>query len=222
VSGAFKKTREKLTKNSQDGPAWIDYGNLLWGSGKPLLAKMAYDRALSLNSLSPGALNNRAVVSLGNDGAEDWFTAEMAQTSFKLALKQDDFFLPAKMNYAALLNYYRLFEKSKPLWDQVLVKLQVAEAHEGLAIALQGMGQPQSAEASFQQARDAGAGKSSFARLYHEAVRFSAKGEDGAEKCLDRLGDIEAKETSGFEETAIKRLQRTCTLWKSEAKSKAQ
>lgn len=211
--------------------AWVDYGNLLWGEGHPGLARMAYDRALALDPRNPAALNNRGVVLLsdarsaaatsagGLSGEEDWASALEANALFRAALAQDDFFLPAKMNRAMVLNYFRLFEKAKPLWDQVLVRAPGADAQDGLAIALQGTNQSQAAEAAFARAREAGAPKGRFAAVYHDAARSAVAGAEGAERCLDRLGDLDPAALAGFEKDSVDRLRRTCTLWKSEAKA---
>ena len=67
-SVAFQKVRNKLILNAKDAGAWIDYGNLLWGDGKPLLAKIAYQRALALNPRNALALNNLAVVQISSGG----------------------------------------------------------------------------------------------------------------------------------------------------------
>ena len=67
VPAALQKTRDKLLKNAENADAWVDYGNLLWGSGKPQLAKIAYDRALSLSHKNAPALNNRAVIRVALD-----------------------------------------------------------------------------------------------------------------------------------------------------------
>jgi tetratricopeptide (TPR) repeat protein len=221
-SGAFEKVREKLAKNSQDANAWVDYGNLLWGENRPLLGQLAYERALSLNPRNASALNNRGVALLTSDGQENWFNALRGQILFRDALRQDEFFLPALMNRAALFNYFRLFEKAKPLWDQILPKFSGAEAQDGLAIALQGMGQLPLAEAAFRKAHEAGASDSRFSNVYHEAARHSlGGGADRNEKCLDRLGDLDVTKLSGFEKSAVEHLKRTCTVWKSEAKAKS-
>src|SRR5262249_46835677 len=152
-SKAFEKTRDRLLRNPSDGAAWIDYGNLLWGSGKPGLARIAYDRALQINPKSPAALNNGAVVRLSQiNGEEDWQVAAEALTHFQQSVKLDEFFVPAKINRALLLNYYRLFARAKPLFEQALTRSSLSDAQEGLAIALQGMGDGTGAAAAFEKA----------------------------------------------------------------------
>ena len=67
--------------------------------------------------------------------------------------------MAAKMNLATLMNYYRLFAKAKPLWDQVLVRNSSADAWDGLAVALQGLGNHQEAEKTFKKGEGSGWGK---------------------------------------------------------------
>lgn len=199
---AFEKVRERLGKNPQDGGAWVDYGNLLWGEGRPEAARIAYDRALSLNSRIPGALNNRAVVLLSVEGEENWSAASEANALFREAIAQDEFFLPAKMNRAAVLNYFRLFERAKPLWDQVLTRSQPADAYDGQGIALQGLGQNEAAIAAFQHAREAGAVASRFAGIFHEAARTKS--------CASRISDLNFGQLVGFERESAERLRDFC------------
>ena len=89
-------------------------------------------QALSLNARNPAALNNRGVVLISSDGEEDWQGALEGAILFRDALKQDEFFVASKLNRAALFNYYRLFDKAKQSWDQVLVKYNDPDAHDGL------------------------------------------------------------------------------------------
>jgi tetratricopeptide (TPR) repeat protein len=213
-SKALKLVREKLAKNAQDGVAWIDYGNLLWGGGKPLLARIAYERALSISPRSAAALNNRGVVLISSEGEEDWQGALEGAILFQDSLKQDEFFLAAKMNRAALLNYYRLFDKAKRAWDEVLVKDDEADVNDGLGVALQGLGQYDAATVSFHKAKEAGASSSRFVAVFHEAARLSG------EKCLSRLGDLNLVTLPGFEKLAAENLKRSCANSKSEATSK--
>jgi tetratricopeptide (TPR) repeat protein len=211
---AYERTREKLLKNAQDGMAWVDYGNLLWGEGKPLLARITYERALSLNARNTAALNNLAVVRLKSEGEENWVVVIESQRLFENALSGDDFFIPSKINLAFLLNYYRLFPKAKQLWDQVLVKFpNQSDAEDGFGVALQGTGNAIAAEGAFRKATDLGANSSRFVARYHEAARHSTRGRDGAEKCVDLLGSISG-DWQGFELRAAQYLKDQCELWK--------
>jgi tetratricopeptide (TPR) repeat protein len=216
---ALATVREKLGRNPQDAPAWVDYGNLMWGEGKPLLARIAYERALSLNARNPAALNNRGVVLISSEGEEDWQGALEGSILFRDALKQDEFFLAAKMNRAALFNYYRLFERAKAAWDQVLVKNPEPDTQDGLGVALQGLSQAQAAQAAFAKATDAGASSGRFVVAYHEAAR-AALNADGGDNCLTRLAALDGAPISGFEKSSVEHLKHTCTILKSEAKSK--
>ncbi|MCM2321712.1 MAG: hypothetical protein NDJ90_00440, partial [Oligoflexia bacterium] len=220
-SAALEKTRAKLVKNPQDSVAWLDYGNLLWGQGKPLLSSLAYDRAEALNRRSPAAINNRAVVelSLAKGTSEDWLVAATASERFRGASKLDEFFLPAKFNRASLLNYYRLFPKAKPLWEQVLAKGAGADAQDGMAIALQGTGDLRRAEAAFQRASELGSPDSRFAAVYHEAARLAAT---SPAQCLSRIEDGDSATLTGFEKNAFERLKRACTSWNMQGKTTTQ
>jgi hypothetical protein len=193
----------------------VDYGNLLWGEGKPGLAKIAYERALALDRRNAAALNNRGVVVASGEGEENWLSAAEASGLFQEALRQDDFYLAAKMNRASLLNYYRVFAKARPLWEQINARAASADGRDGLAVSLTGLG-ASGAEAEFEKATEAGASKGRFTRVYHEAARASANGKDGAETCLSRLAELDEGSLNGFEKSSVENLKRTCTIWKSE------
>jgi tetratricopeptide (TPR) repeat protein len=220
--GAWKKTRDKLSKNAQDISAWVDYGNLLWGNGKPLLAELAYEYSLSLNSkANPSAMNNRGVLKLATDGEEDWFFSWQASEFFREALNRDEFFLPSKVNLATLLNYYRLFAQAKPYWTQVRSKVQSSsDVEDGYAISLQGTGDLSGAESSFARATELGAKKTRFANVFHEAIRQIADGTNSSQgslaagQCLDKINELGEGSISGFEKTAVAHLKRVCTEWK--------
>jgi tetratricopeptide (TPR) repeat protein len=224
LSDSLKKFRERLQKNPKDSAAWTDYGNLLWGSGKPGLARIAYDRAILLNQQNAGAFNNRAVVLLSQSAAEDPVVSAEAASLWQTAIRIEPFFLTAKMNLGMLLNYYRLFGKAKNLWEQVLVKAEslgpnLPEAHDGLGVALQGLGDSKNAEIQFKRATEAGAAKSRFASVFHEAARqaisLAGGGSEGPRRCLDELADLDSGSLNGFEKEAVERLKRTCTKWKT-------
>jgi tetratricopeptide (TPR) repeat protein len=213
---SMDKVRDRLAKNPSDSSAWVDYGNLLWGSGKPQLSRLAYERALQLNPKNASALNNRAVVLLSTkDGQEDWMVASEALATFQRALKEDEFFAAAKVNRGLLLNYYRLFERAKPLFDQVLVRNQLADAEQGLGVALQGLGNSAGANAAFQKAIAQGASSSSFTSLYHKAAQI---GPSRSSECLDALSDLKSSTLSGFEADAVERLKQACTMNKGAKK----
>jgi tetratricopeptide (TPR) repeat protein len=210
VSSAFQKVREQLLKNAKSEAAWVNYGNLLWGDGKPLLAKIAYERALSLNSKSVSALNNLAVVGVSSEGEEDWVAAGEGIHYLQEALNIDDFNIPAKVNQAKILNYYRLFARSKNLWEQVLVRNSTADAEEGFAIALQGTGNSSAAESRFK--KNAGKSDSKFVPIYHEAARSHPK------NCVSLLDDLDSSSLLGFEKQSVEYLKEKCKSWKESQK----
>lgn len=214
-SSALSKVREKLSKNARDAMAWVDYGNLLWGEGKPALAAIAYDRALALDAKGAAgvaALNNRAVIVLSGDGEEDWLKAAEGSALLRDALSVDPLSVAAKMNRAAVFNYYRIFSKAKPLWEQVIAKAASADAHDGLAISLQGSGDTSGAQASFTRATDSGASRSRFALVYHETAAEFVAG--GAEKCSERASDLADMddELKGFEKQSAETLKSLCSV----------
>lgn len=213
---AFEKVREKLTKNSQDAMAWVDYGNLLWGEGKPLLAKISYDRALELEPKNVSALNNRAVVTVSGTAEEDWYRVIEGVSLLQQAMSKDPQFLPSKLNYALLLTYYRIFSKAKPLWESIQNKLPLADVWDGLAITYQGLGLGANSENAFKKAKAAGASPKRFAILFHEAAKKAAKSSKGASKCIDSLSDLEEPAIGGFEKLAVDHLRKACQSWKSE------
>ncbi|OFZ04155.1 MAG: hypothetical protein A2070_14665 [Bdellovibrionales bacterium GWC1_52_8] len=218
---ALQKVRERLLKNPEDIAAWVDYGNLLWGENKPLLAKLAYDRALGLTgsskkptktSVTSMALNNRAVLELRGTGQEDWLNVAEAAQLFVAAQKADEFFLPTRYNRGVLLNYYRLFARAKPVWEQVSAKDGSAEVLAAYAIALQGLGEMTQADEKFRKAIGRGLKDSDFVSFYHEAARESVKGAAGAAKCISVLEDSDTV-LIGFEKSAKERLKGVCRVW---------
>ncbi len=235
---SMQKTRDKLLKNPSDAWAWSDYGNLLWGAGKPLFSKVAYDRALSLNPKNSAALNNRAVIVLSGDGEDDWYLAAEGQDLLKRALREDNFLVPAKVNLASLYGYYRIFPKAKSLWEQAATKNSSVEVEDGRAIAYQALGQSDEAASSFAKADSLGGASSRFAKVFHAAARLAQnlKGADPAQDdagelaadaspdtdtdeksgtaCLKKLSELSETELAGFEKTAFTNLKRTCSQWK--------
>ena len=213
-AGALEKVRGRLTRNAQDADAWVDYGNLLWGEAKPLLSRIAYDRAISLDAKNAAAYNNRAVVLISGSGEEDWSRVSEAQGLFEEARKKEEQFLPTQMNRAVLFNYYRLFGKSKPLWSQIVTRVAVPDAYDGLGISEQGQGQLNDAAASFAKATDLGGPEKRFARLFHEAGQMIQGGTQGASRCFKKLQDVDESSLAGFEREAFDRLRRTCRKWR--------
>ncbi|MBC7387257.1 MAG: tetratricopeptide repeat protein [Cryobacterium sp.] len=203
---AFERIRQTLTTNAKDFLAWIDYGNLLWGEGKPLLAKIAYERALLLNPRAAAALNNRGVLIASGTGQEDWIRVAEANAYFNQAIEKDELFLAAKFNRGAILNYYRIFSKARPYWNQVAAVAPQPDVIDGIAISEQGLGQFESAVASFNRATKAGGASSRPAVEYHTAARVAAT---NPSQCL-KLTAKALDETSGFERQAVEHLNALC------------
>lgn len=205
-SSSLTSTRDKLTKNPRDDRAWVDYGNLLWGSIKPLLSKIAYERALSLNPKNVSALNNRAVVILSGSGEDNWFQAALGASLLHAALAQDEFSLSTKANLASLLTYYRLFAKAEPLWNQVVLKAPAGnslnESNDGLAVCAQGLGDFNRALMYFKRATEGGQNSSRFALIYNLAARSS---------CGSEVAELNESSFEGFERLSIENLKRSCS-----------
>lgn len=211
---ALAKVRERLLKNASDADAWVDYGNLLWGSKRAPIAKLAYERAIQLNPKNPAALNNRAVVVLSSLGEEDWKAALEAQELLKRAVGSDEFYLGAKVNLASLYNYYRHFQRAKPLWEQVIAKTKLAQAYEGLAIANFGIGQTAQADAAMKKAESI-SGASEFGMGFYDAAKRSMNGPSGASACVDKIADLQSGGAlEGFERGSVDRLKKTCETWR--------
>lgn len=207
---AMLRIRALLTKTPTDASAWVDYGNLLWGSGQPGLARLAYDRGGQLNPRSSAALNNRGVAGLGGVSEEEWWKVEESDAFFQEALSKDSAFIPALMNRALLLNYYRLFPRSLKLWESLLARSQAPEVLDGFAVALQGTSKLDAAEAQFKKATQAGAAEGRWVKVFHEAARKKKSGQ-----CLEALSQAGGP-GSGFEQQAYEALKRSCEKWKED------
>ncbi|MBS1964140.1 MAG: hypothetical protein JST04_18150 [Bdellovibrionales bacterium] len=207
---AFERIRQSLVDNAKNPTAWIDYGNLLWGDGKPLVAKIAYERALLLNPKAAAALNNRGVLIASGSGQEDWIRIAEANEYFKQAIAKDELFLAAKFNRGAVLNYYRIFTKAKPYWNQVAAVAPQPDVLDGIAISEQGQGNFDSAEKTFAKATKAGGDSDRPSVIYHQAGRISRTDPGKCLKLTNKLLD----ETSGFERQAVQHLGEICKSWK--------
>ncbi|MEO5969400.1 MAG: tetratricopeptide repeat protein, partial [Bdellovibrionia bacterium] len=206
--------RDRLMKNVQDPVAWTDYGNLMWGKGKPLMARMFYERALALNPKSTVALNNMGVIKIQSEGEEDWVAVSEGARFFSQALQFDDFYAPAKMNLATLMNYYRMFPRAKALWEQVLVRSSLVDANDGAGVATQGMGNTNESLSYLKKASDMGAPSRRFTWVYQEAARASLKKKDGANDCLSILDRLDLASLEGFEKYSVEYLKGRCEIWK--------
>jgi tetratricopeptide (TPR) repeat protein len=200
----LSQIRSRLTQNSKNSGAWVDYGNVLWGQGKSRLAELAFDYALSLNPKEASALNNRAaMILLSGGGEEDWIEANRANELLKKALQVDSFLVAAQVNRASLLNYYHVFAPAKKLWNQVLARSASPEAWDGLAVAQLGLGE----RGDFAKAESLGADSDRFASAFHQAASRSI---ESGKKCLGRLDDLPGDRLNGFEKEAAMRLRRFC------------
>jgi Flp pilus assembly protein TadD len=172
---------------------------------------MGYERALALSPRNGSALNNRAVVVLSG-AQEDWFTVNQAAALLQDAIRADASLLSARINLALIYNYYRIFGRAKPLWEQAVGRSPDEDVREGLAIALQGTGSFKAAEVEFGKLSPASADR--FGVVFHDAARLSLQGPAGAERCGERLGALEESGLAPFEKDSVIHLKRVCEAWK--------
>jgi tetratricopeptide (TPR) repeat protein len=201
---AFKSIRERLLASQDDALSWIDYGNLLWGSGKPGLARVAYDRSLSLKTRMADALNNVAVVMVSDLGFENWFAANEAVAYWKKAVAAESDNSAANFNLGHFFNYYRLFSQARPYFERVAAKVSIPEVHDGLAVARMGQGSKAEAALEFQKAEDQGAKSNRFVKKYADASLKTGK------DCLANLDEMN-KDLKGFEKISESRLRLRCS-----------
>jgi tetratricopeptide (TPR) repeat protein len=211
-TNALEKTRARLIESQEDAGAWIDYGNLLWGTGKPGLSRVAYQYASDLKKRKADALNNLAVVDLLDKGYENWFAANQAIAKWKSILKIDSKNIAALYNLGYLFNYHRMFELSLPYFEKASVEfnksnLHEKDLHDGIAIALHALGQISESELNFKKADQLGANPNRFVKRYIEA----ALSLENQAACLEAISDIPSvKELKGFEKISIDRLRVRC------------
>jgi tetratricopeptide (TPR) repeat protein len=202
---ALKRVRVELIKNRDDALAWIDYGNLLWGLGKPGLSKVAYERSLALRVRAADAQNNLAVVLVSDLGPENWYAANEAVALWKAALRREARNSAALFNLGHLFNYYRLFSLAHPYLQKVSKKVSIPEVHDALAVAYWGMGRKTEGEIHSKKAEQLGMESKRFTRNYREASEMA--GPD----CIAKLGEIPGVvDLKGFEKIAVGRLKQRC------------
>jgi tetratricopeptide (TPR) repeat protein len=189
----------------EDALAWIDYGNLLWGSGKPGLAKIAYQRSLVLRTRAADAQNNLAVVEINDLGLENWFAANDALALWKKALVWEPGNSAALFNVGHLFNYYRLFKSARPYFERVLRKVQIGEVFDELAVSSQGIGEWEQSAAYRKKAEEAGLPTDRFTARFLEAG--GASGPECASLVLKFPGVADLK---GFEKSSFTRLKQRC------------
>jgi tetratricopeptide (TPR) repeat protein len=205
AEASFASIRERLLANQEDALAWIDYGNLLWGSGKPGLARVAYDRSLDLKTRMADALNNVAVVMVSDLGFENWFAANEAIAYWKKAVAKESDNSAANFNLGHFFNYYRLFTRARPYFERIVNKVSIPEVHDGLGVARWGEGAKTEAGLEFQKAEELGAKSNRFVKKFVDASATSGK------DCIADLNDIDTKELKGFEKISESRLRKRCS-----------
>lgn len=200
---AMRVAREKLEKKTDDALGWIDYGNLLWGEGKPGLSKVAYQRALELKTRTADALNNIAVVLVSDMGYENWVAVNEAVATWKQALSKDPQHVAALFNLGHYFNYFRLFKLAKPYLEKLASKISIAEVHDALGVSSWAMNQKAESDLQFSKAEELGIKKNRFSKKYIESAQASS-----AKDCLRRLDEIQSSGLKGFEKVSFD-LQKT-------------
>jgi len=218
---AVDQLRESLVKNAKDGASWARYGSWFALEEENLgLAAIALERAFSLEPKNAAILNNFGMLRNLQYGFEDTYGALQMNAYLKQAVAVDDQASIAKSNRAQLLNYYGAFGSAKKLWEQVLAKDHSGEGEDGLATALQGMGNPTLAKSAFVRAQLSGGDARRFAQVFQTAAAFSTQ---EPEKCVEQLGSLRRAQGS-FEKIAAELLETHCEAWaekkKLEARSK--
>ncbi len=202
---AFLRVREELLKSQDNALAWIDYGNLLWGLGKPGLARIAYERSLALRTRAADAGNNLAVVLISDLGFEDWFAANEAVALWKKALDIEPVNSAALFNLGHVFNYYRLFRLSIPYFKKVSRRVKIGEVFDGLSVAYWGLGKKSEALVNSKRAEELGLSANRFSKKYREAALYEGP------SCLSRIEGIPGlSELKGFEKISIHRLKERC------------
>ncbi len=204
LEGALKSVRDKLLANQDDALSWIDYGNLLWGTKKPGLARVAYERAFALKTRVADAINNLAVVQVSDMGFENWFAANEAVALWKKALREESDNSAALFNLGHFFNYYRLFPLANEYFEQVVKKVDIADLHDGLAVSNLGLGRVTEAKEEFEKAESQGASKKRFVKKFYEASQV------GGAQCLSDLNEMNEKTLEGFERISVNRLKLRC------------
>jgi cellulose synthase operon protein C len=199
---ALASVRQRLTKSAADAGAWLDYGNLLWGAGRPGLAKVAYQRAFELKKRVADASNNLAVISVTENGLEDWVAANEAKDLWEKAVRLDANNRAAQFNLAHIYNYYRLFRRAKPYVDQLSKSIVAVDMQDMLATTLFGLGKVSEGKLAIQKGDRFGLSADRFEKRFLQATQMKGVA-CGAQ--LERLGDLK-----GFEKSAVDRLKERC------------
>ncbi len=213
---AVEKIREALVKNARDAAFWARYGVWLATEQENLaLASIALDRAFALEPKNAAIINNIALLKELQYGLEEPYGALQVNAYLKQAIAVDDAATIAKANRAQLLNYYLVFAPAKKLWEQVLAKDHSGEGEDGLATALQGLGNPTLAKSAFVRAQLSGGDARRFAQVFQTAA--AAAPLDPA-ACLDQLGELR-RPKGQFEKVAAELLEEHCEALKKQKKN---
>ena len=204
AENSFKTIRSRLLAKQDSALSWIDYGNLLWGSGKPGLARIAYDRALGLKTRMADALNNVAVVMVSDLGFENWFAANEAVAYWKRAISIEPSHSAANYNLGHFFNYYRLFSLARPYFEKIVRKVPIAGVHDGLGVARWGLDTQAEGILEFRRAEQLGADPNRFTRKYIGAAT------QGGFACLEILDKLASQDLKGFEKISENRLRERC------------
>lgn len=195
---ALRVTRDRLEKQVDDALGWIDYGNLLWGEGKPGLSKVAYQRALEIKTRTADALNNIAVVLVSDMGYENWFAANEAVATWKQALAKEPGNAAALLNLGHYFNYFRLFSLALPYYEKAAKKISLTEVHDGLAVAAWALRKSAESDLQFAKAEELGASKNRFVKKYVDSTRT-----ESLKECRRALKEMSSEELKGFEKVSF-------------------
>jgi hypothetical protein len=208
----YQKVREILSssvaeKNPEEiANAWLNYGNLLWGSGKPGLAEIAYGKADQLKGKKAETLVNLAVIKVSDYGYEDWFAANAAMSKWKQALKIQPNNASAIYNIGHYYNYFRLFSLAFPYFKKIEGN-DIADIHDGLAVASEGTGKIAEADLHLRKAEDLGKKSKRFVNQFIRAARVESDPSE-CRSILSKMDDVKA--LIGFEQQSHDRLMARC------------
>jgi tetratricopeptide (TPR) repeat protein len=203
----LKKVREQLMTSSANPRAWVDYGNLLWGTGKPGLARIAYEQALLHDPSHADALNNMAVVQLMELKIETWSAALSAIQAWKKAIDKQPDHLASHFNLGLVYNYYRLFPEGERHFLKASERAsKLPEIYEGLAVACFGQGKEAESLEAAKRAVSLGLKAQSFSRRFRDAVLSDPK------DCARKVEELrQGSELSGFELISVNLLGARCS-----------
>jgi len=192
-----REIARKLTQSPKNADVWVEFGNLEAMAGRPKLARLLYEQALSLNARHAGALNNISVLLvLENKPLE-------ALQGFMRAVEIAEFNKDARMNLARTQLGFHHFssavENLRALVGRFPEDKEVAEAY---AVALLGAAQLSSSGAKLKElnAKDS----NRFNQWYNWSVWATLSGtnddkEDAVDLIKSRMKNLGALEKSQAE-----------------------